>query len=135
MRGAAAAALGLVLALLTGCVERVLAIRSDPPDAEVTLDGKGVGRTPVDIPFDWYGGREIIVRKAGFKTVHTIEHVDAPWYQVFPLDFFTDVLLPFKIRDVRELNYKLEKESEPVPPAKLRERADELKKKLDEPRD
>jgi len=136
MRGAATA-LGLALApaLLTGCVERVLAIRSDPPDAEVTLDGKGVGRTPVDVPFDWYGGREIIVRKAGYKTVHTIEHVGAPWYQIFPLDFFTDVLLPFKIRDVRELAYKLEKESEPVPPAELRERANELKKKLDENRE
>ncbi|HLG42524.1 MAG TPA: PEGA domain-containing protein [Planctomycetota bacterium] len=134
MRGAAAA-LGLALALLTGCVERLLAIRSDPPDAEVTLDGKGVGRTPVDIPFEWYGGREIIVRKAGFKTVHTIEHVGAPWYQIFPFDFFTDVLLPFTIRDVREFDYKLEKESEPVPPATLRERANELKKKLDDKQD
>jgi hypothetical protein len=128
MRGAAL----LSLLLLTGCVERVLAIRSDPPGAEVTLDGKEVGRTPVDVAFDWYGGREIILRKPGYASILVIEEIGAPWYQIFPFDFVTDVLVPFKIRDARLLEYKLEREPAPVPPEELRERADELKKKLEE---
>lgn len=128
MRGATALLLLLVLA---GCVERVLAIRSDPPGAEVTLDGKEAGITPLEIKFDWYGGREIILRKPGYRSVHVIEEIGAPWYQIFPLDFVTDVLIPFRIRDERVLEYQLEREPAPVPAEELRERADEFKKKLE----
>lgn len=127
-----AARLLLLPLVLAGCVERVLAIRSDPPGAEVTLDGKEVGATPIDIGFEWYGGREIILRKPGYRSVHVVEEIAAPWYQVFPFDFVTDVLLPFKIRDERVLEYRLEREAAPVPPEELRERANELKKKLEE---
>jgi hypothetical protein len=132
MRGKAAlSAAILALCLLSGCVERWLQIRSEPEGAEVIIDGEVVGETPVDVEFHWYGGREITLRKGGYRTVHEIREIRAPWYQIFPFDLITDLLLPFMIRDIRQLQYQLEEEGRPEPAEKVMERGNELKKKLE----
>ncbi len=117
-----------------GCVERVLVIRSDPPGARVSVDGKASGETPVEIPFVWYGTREIVLEKNGYLSREVLEPVRAPWWQVFPFDFITDVLLPIPLRDVHELEYTLE----PFLPARkgfeeTRKRAEEFRKRAHEP--
>lgn len=116
--------------LLSGCVERLLQIRSTPSEAEVLVDGEPVGRTPVDVEFHFYGDREIIVRKENYRELRVLQEVSAPWWQFFPFDLFTDLLLPWTVRDIRKLHFEL-KEAGETPYPEVRERADELRKQLD----
>ena len=92
------------LLVLTGCVDRVMTIRSEPPGAEVFLDGEPIGRIPMDgggldIPYVWYGTREIVLTQRGYLSHSRKIELNAPWWQVFPFDFITDVLLPVRLRD------------------------------------
>src|SRR5918912_1122076 len=74
---------------LCGCVERYIQVRSDPPDATVTLDDKVVGKTPLDIPYVWYGKRLLAVELKGYQQVRETIALNPPWWQYFPLDFIT----------------------------------------------
>jgi hypothetical protein len=96
------------LAVLPGCVERLLQIRSDPPGAEVTVNGEPAGVTPLDHPFTFYGTFEVTLRARGRRSVHTLEPIRPPWYEIFPLDFFAENLTPFRITDSHLLQYGLE---------------------------
>lgn len=117
------------LASATGCVERILAVRSDPPGARVFVDGREVGTTPCDHEFSFYGTVEVTLRAPGRLSRRELATLPAPWYQVFPLDFFTDLVIPWTIRDVHELSVELEPSPSEVAPAVRRDldqRAEEL---------
>lgn len=129
-RTAALPALLLLTLAAAGCVERILRIESEPPGASVILDGEPAGTTPVDIPFTWYGTREIILEKPGHESVRAMEKVPAPWWQWFPIDVVADVLLPIPIRDVHEFRYELKPHgSDTKTFEETRKRADEFRKK------
>jgi hypothetical protein len=127
MRISAAVLLSL---MLTGCVSRYLRITSEPPGAAVTIDGNSVGNTPVKVPFTWYGTREIILEKSGHESIVERKYISAPWWQTFPLDFITEVILPIPLEDVHELEYRLKPFQEDE--AAVKQRAEALKKKAHE---
>ena len=79
---------------LCGCVERWLFIRSDPAGARVFVDGRDRGTTPVELPFDHYGTREILLRLKDHDSAVHIVKLDPPWYQWFPIDFVSEHLWP-----------------------------------------
>jgi hypothetical protein len=109
-----AAVLVLLLPLaLSGCVERLLSIRSEPSGAAVFVDGQRRGTTPHVERYSFYGGREVTLVKKGYRTHRKLVELDAPWWQIFPFDLITDVVIPFTITDRVELDVVLEKE----PPA------------------
>jgi len=85
-----------------GCVERRMTIRSNPSNALVILDGQEVGFTPVSVPFHYYGVRQIKLVKDGYETKIINQQVTPPWYQRYGIDFFSEVLLPWRIRDERD---------------------------------
>jgi hypothetical protein len=85
-----------------GCVERRMTIRSNPSNALVILDGQEVGFTPVSVPFNYYGVRQIKLVKDGYETKIINQHVTAPWYQKPGVDFVSEVLIPWRIRDERD---------------------------------
>jgi hypothetical protein len=118
--------------LLGGCVERWLSIKSDPPGAEVYVDGVKVGETPIRVPFEFYGDREILLRKERYETMRRVEGIHAPWWQIFPFDFFTDVLLPFSFEDGHELTYTLAPLGPAETPERVQQRAQELKNRLEQ---
>jgi hypothetical protein len=93
---------------LGGCVERSLTIDSDPPGAAVFLDGESLGSSPVTVPFTFYGRREVLLRKVGYRNIRRIERVRAPWYQWFPLDLLSEAVWPGTIHDRRSFLYRLE---------------------------
>lgn len=130
MRGGWTLSAFLVPLCLGGCVERWMSIKSEPSGAEVFLDGVKVGETPLRAPFEYYGDREITIRKEKFETVRKIEGVHAPWWQIFPFDFVTDVMLPFSFVDEREFTYTLAPLGAPEPAEKVQERAREFREKL-----
>ena len=117
--------------LLSGCVERLISVRSDPPGANVLLDGDPVGVTPVEIRYDWYGTRDITLELRGYRSVTRRVGLSPPWWQIFPLDFVTDLLLPFRLTDRTEIQFMMEAEAYgPAETEKLKGRADELRQKL-----
>ena len=105
-RVAVLGALVLAACICSGCVERKLLIRSDPPGAPVWLDEKPLGAAPVEVPFKYYGVSRLRVgpiRDAQGRVqrpaVERMVDIAAPWYEEFPVDFFSEVLWPGTLRD------------------------------------
>ena len=98
--GAKLAAL-LICAGLTGAcgVTRTLHVDSSPAGATVLLDGRAVGATPYTEVFLSYGVRRLELRHEGHaRDVREIDVV-RPWWQYFPLSFFSDLLWPAPLTD------------------------------------
>jgi len=108
--GPLATALLLVPALaLSGCrARRELVFESEPPGARVLLDGEVVGRTPLTVPFESYGVRHVSIQHAGYRDHAEDWELETPWYSRFPLDYVSEVLLPFGWADVHRMEVALE---------------------------
>ncbi|MFM8633844.1 MAG: PEGA domain-containing protein, partial [Planctomycetia bacterium] len=101
LRAITVAVVACMLAGCFGCVQRRMTIRSNPPGALVYVDDYQVGTTPVSTDFIYYGTRKIRLVKDGFETLTVRQPFPLPWYQVFPLDFVTENLVPWEVRDER----------------------------------
>jgi len=99
-----------VVALGGGCVQRRMTIRSSPPGAAVYVDDYQIGTTPVSHDFVYYGTRKIRLVKDGYETLTVRQPIPAPWYEYFPLDFVSENLIPWEIRDERVID-----QPQPVP--------------------
>ncbi len=115
-----------VLSGITGCVERRMVIITEPyPDAvnAVVFDEKDqpIGGSPVDKPFTYYGKYHFRIVKDGFDTLDVEQRVRAPWYEFPGLDFVSENLIPFTIRDVRVYTYVLPQKLNRPPDQTLRE--------------
>ena len=120
----------------SGCVERLLAIHSDPPGAAVYVDGEKVGTTPCEVNYTWYGTRVVVLELRGFSLVHQEVVLNAPWWQWIPIDFITDVLIPITIRDRYSVSYTLEPAAVSTQEADaVYDRAMELKKRSLQPKE
>ena len=114
----------------SGCVERTIRLRSDPPGALVYLNGEEVARTPAEVPLKWYGKYDVAVRKEGHETLKTQRWVVAPWWQWPPLDLVAEVL-PLRLADRRTLAFKLRPAEERD--AGLLDRAEAMRGRVNEP--
>src|SRR4026208_1882882 len=91
-----------------GCVERILAIQSDPPGAAAYLDGEKVGTTPCEVSYTWYGTRVLVLELRGYPVVPKEIVLNPPGGQLVPIDFITDVLIPMTLRDRMSVSYTLD---------------------------
>lgn len=119
-------------ALVTwGCApRRTLKVRSTPPGAVVRLDDETVGVTPLDLPFYHYGTRRITLQKDGYRTHSEEIELDPVWWSRFPVDFVSEVMLPFGWRDTRRYKVELAEGAEVLTVPSLHsviERADVLR--------
>lgn len=96
------------LALLPGCVRRRLMVRSNPPGAMVYVDNQPIGMTPCATNFTYYGTREIRLVKPGYETLTINQPIPAPWYQLPPIDFFAENVLPNEIHDFRTISFNMQ---------------------------
>src|SRR5262245_34398176 len=94
---------------VVGCTERLLEIRSNVP-ATVWIDGERRGETPHLERYTYYGTREIVLVRTGYRSYRKMLDRHAPWWQVLPCDFVTDVLIPLTFTDRETLDVKLEEE-------------------------
>lgn len=97
----------LALLLLGACVERRLLVRTDPPGAEVRINGDKVGRSPTRWSFEHYGKALVEVEKPGYEPARQVVELRAPWYEMPGADLVSDVLLPARIEDDHEVVIKL----------------------------
>ncbi|MCD4699312.1 MAG: PEGA domain-containing protein [Phycisphaerae bacterium] len=133
MMGVAKISIGCILVLaMAGCVERTITITSEPSGALVEVSSVEIGRTPVTVPFTWYGDYEIILRREGCRTLETHEKIRPPIYEIPPLDLFS-ALAPWTYHDNRAFHYILPGQVLPSD-AELIRRAEELRhRNLEEP--
>ncbi|PHS00957.1 MAG: hypothetical protein COA78_23240 [Blastopirellula sp.] len=110
----------------TGCVRRRMTVRTNPPGAVLYVDNQEVGVTPVSTDYLYYGDRILRLEKDGFEPVEQSHKFKVPWYQYPPLDFVTENLIPWEIRDEREIDFEM-KPQRIVPPAELRQRAEQMR--------
>ncbi len=100
--------------ILSGCVLRSLTIDSEPPGAMVYLDDEPIGETPVTTTFTYYGTRKIRLEKTDaegrllYERKVAYEKIKPPLYQVFPFDFFSELVIPTTIKDEHYITYQLE---------------------------
>ena len=107
-RLAALLAAPLALVLLAGCVERRMVITTEPFGAVVyDENNQPIGATPADRPFTYYGKYRFTIVKDGYETMVVEQQVKSPWYEYFPLDFVSENLIPWTIRDVRRFHFRL----------------------------
>ena len=101
-----------ILALLTGCVERTLILRSDPPGATVVVNGDEAGVAPAKLHFDTYGTFEVVMSAPHYHRLRALVPVQPPWYEQIPFDFFSETLWPGMILDEHLVTLKLDPLSE-----------------------
>ena len=83
--------------------------------------------------FIFYGTREFTIQKDGHHIISIKEKVVPPFYQYIPIDFITEILLPFKIIDQHNFSYNLETYKMPTSQEKpnLENRANSFRKNLE----
>lgn len=95
-------------AVSSGCVQRSIAIHSEPPGAQCYLDSEYVGATPLELPFTFYGEREIVLRLEGYMSLREVKNIKPPWFEYIPFDFFAENLYPGEIEDKHEFLFVME---------------------------
>ena len=103
----------LGLLLCAGCIRQQLTIRTEPPGAELLINGKSAGTTPYSQPFLWYGSYRFTMLKPGYERLDKQVMVRAPVYLWIPMDLAME-LLPFPVHDDRVFAWELTL-SEPIP--------------------
>ena len=118
----------VVVALISaaGCVQRRMTIRSNPPGALVYVDDYQIGTTPVSTDFIYYGTRKIRLVKDGYETLTVRQPFPIPWYEIFPLDFVTENLWPWEIRDERVVDLAMSTTAS-MPPESVVARAEQAR--------
>lgn len=109
-----------------GCVQRRMTIRSNPPGALVYVDDYQIGTTPVSHDFVYYGTRKIRLVKDGYETLTVRQPFPVPWYEIFPLDFVTENLIPWEIRDERVVDLAMQPQAS-APPDLVVARAEQVR--------
>ena len=121
--------IGVLSALsLTGCVQRTISIRSDPAGALVHLNDEEIGRTPLTVPFTFYGTYQVQLQRAGYETILTKRTAQAPWWDLPGPDLIAEIL-PGRREVHIDWEFALEKRKL-VDPQALIERAKQLRKEI-----
>lgn len=113
---------------MPGCVHRTISITSDPTGALVHLNGREIGRTPLDIEFVHYGTYDVVLEKDGFEPMLTSGKADAPIWDNVPLDFCSE-MIPADLHSKIVWHYTLVPRSDD--PAALLDRARELRDRME----
>jgi len=115
---------------LTGCVQRTIKITSTPAGALVHLNDEEVGRTPVEVPYLYYGTYDVRLQLDGYQPLWTQAEAKAPWWEAPGPDLIAEAVSDAEVK--QEWHYDLE--VQPLVDEKpLVERAKEMQMRLNEP--
>ena len=131
-----------IIFVSAGCVTRTITVETNPSNALVYIDDRLVGESPVTIPFTYYGTRKIMIErrddeeKLTHERTTSFEKIKTPVYEIFPLDFVSELVWPRELKDEHILTYDLV-ELEPLTTKELQKRvlknADELRQRINSP--
>jgi hypothetical protein len=113
---------------LSGCVERSYLITTEPAGAVVYENDHPIGAAPKDRPFTYYGKYRFTLVADSGQTAVVDEYIKPPFYEYPLLDFISENVLPFTIRDKRHFHYVLPP-MPIVPPDQVRAAGEALRRK------
>lgn len=73
----------------------------------VYVDKQKIGQSPISTAFTYYGTREIEVVADGYRTERVLREIKPWWYEYPGLDFVTETLWPFEVRDERVIDIEM----------------------------
>jgi hypothetical protein len=101
------AGLVILISLCTGCIRRTIMVQTDPPGALIHLNDQEIGRSPVTVPFTFYGTYDVRIEKQGFATMQTAGVAEGPWWEAPIVDLIAE-LGEDRVVQI-QWNYKLKK--------------------------
>jgi len=116
--------------LQAGCVRRTISINSDPPGALLWLNGREIGRTPVDVDFLYYGVYDVQLVADGYEPLLTSGEANPPWWDNIPFDLLAE-LTPGEHDSRIVWKYQLQPRNDD--PLGLLQRAHELRQRIAPP--
>lgn len=119
-----------IASLLGGCIQRTITIESTPPGALVHLNDVEVGRTPVTVPFTFYGVYDVRLERDGYQTLSTSTKAQAPWWEAPGPDLAAEAL-PGEQRVDLKWHYELQP-AEPMDESVLIDHAKQLRATFDQ---
>ena len=81
-----------VTLVTTGCVQRTIQITSEPSGALVYLNDEEVGRTPLTVPFMFYGTYDVRIERDGYDALWTDRQAKAPWWEAPGPDLIAEAI-------------------------------------------
>lgn len=118
------AAVIAVFVSIPGCTARSITITTNPPGADVFVNRRLIGKSPVRVGFTHYGVYLVEIRKEKFETLSREECINPPLYSYEPVSLVSDNLIPARLNDDIYLNYVLKPEGEVTERKGLLERAE-----------
>jgi hypothetical protein len=98
---------GILLPVFSGCTGRGMTVTSLPAGAEVSINHRVVGVTPIRVSYTHYGAYRIELRKERYETLVKEEKVNPPWYGYDPITAVADNAIPARFNDEIFLHYVL----------------------------
>lgn len=126
MKRIACLAILMMVSLTAGCIERRFTIYSEPAGALVYYNNNYLGVTPVDGYVIYYGKQHFRLIKEGYETLDVVQEYPPPWYEWPGIDFVTENIYPFKVRDVRKFSYTM-RPLQSISLDEVRQHAEELR--------
>jgi hypothetical protein len=111
----------------TGCVQRTIKIDSTPQGALVYLNDEEVGRTPVSVPYKYYGVYDVRLELDGYKPLWTKEEAKAPWWEAPGPDLVAEAISDAHV--IQDWHFDMEPKLA-VSDADVVKRAEELKSQV-----
>lgn len=108
-----AAACGVWCVGGAGCIERVIHVTSEPPGAMVWVNDVEMGRTPVDVEYEWEGAYDVRVMLEGFEPVWEKRVVQGEAHDAPGLDLLATVA-PARFRSESRWHFELRRAEDDV---------------------
>ena len=121
------ALLTLVLVTGSGCIQRTITVTSDPEGALVFLNDEEVGRTPLTVPFTFYGVYDVRLEKSGYKPLWTTAATKGPFWEAPGPDLIAEAIPGVKSKVEWHFEMEQIREDELYDTKALIERAEELR--------
>jgi len=102
----ASAALLLVL-IAAGCTSRGMTVTSNPPGAELSINRRVVGKTPMRVGFTHYGTYRFELRQKGYEVLVKEEDIKPGFYGYDPAAFVADNVIPARLNDEVYIHYNM----------------------------
>ncbi len=96
-----------------GCIERAIHITSEPVGAMVWVNDVEVGRTPVEVEYEWEGAYDVRVMLEGYEAVWEKRNVKGELHDVPGLDLIATVA-PTRFRSETRWHFELRRAEEDV---------------------
>lgn len=120
------AAGGLCVLVGTGCIERTIHVTSEPPGAMVWVNDVEVGRTPVDVEYEWEGAYDVRLMLEGYEGVWEKRIVKGEAHDLPGLDLLATVA-PARFRSEARWHFELRRADDDVD--RLMERGREMEQR------